>query len=205
MGSILSPVSTTAPEISTFGPGGQQYIASFRGGFNVTTEQMNPLFSFRATDDSVANARQLTNLQEALKIGSTMAFRAVKLGVRVISFTNGALDPDVAANMKKLLASAEIVITAGSNDTKIAEFSGLDLMEPLDYVAAHATKPNSGAGLGGGIGWIPLEVPLEFQPNCNIGGYVRFTRAVPSNCLPDNGTPTVGFVVVLQGLKVVKS
>lgn len=210
MSSITAPVTTIAPDITTFGPGGQQYIMSMRGGFNVSTEVDNELFAFAKTNSSVANAKQLTNLTEPRKIGSTMAFRAVRLGIRILSFkrnSNGEALPNTpkeVAAMKQLLASAEITINAGSNDTKIAEFSGLDLMEPLDFMAADSTSTCAAAnGLGGGIGWIPLAIPIEFQANVNIGGSVKFTRPVPADLTAT--ADSFGFVIIFQGLKIVKS
>lgn len=209
MSSITDPVTTIAPDVTTFGPGGQQYIMSIRGGFNVSTEVDNELFAFAKTNSSVANAKQLTNLTEPRKIGSTMSFRAVRLGIRILSFkeSSGAAvpnTPEEVAAMKQLLASAEITITAGSNDTKIAEFSGLDLMEPLDFIAADSTNTCAAAnGLGGGIGWIPLAIPIEFQANVNIGGSVKFTRPVPTDLT--STANSFGFVVIFQGLKIVKS
>lgn len=204
MGAITQPVTTIAPDISSFGAGGQMYMADIWGGFNVSSETNNPLFSFRATDGNVTNARQLTNLNEAQKVGSTMAFRAVKLGVRVLNFGTGVLTPAQAEEIKRLLASAVISITVGSNETKVAEFSGLDFMQPADFVAADSTNTCAATGgLGGGIGWITLQVPIEIQANVNIGGMVKFTRAVPAAL---TSTPnSFGFVVLLQGLKVVKS
>lgn len=202
MGQITQPVTTIAPDVNSFGAGGQMYMATIFGGFNVSAETNNPLFSFRCTDSNVTNARQLTNLTEAQKIGSTMSFRAVRVGFRVLNFGTGAITPAQAEEMKRLLASAVITLTVGNNDTKIAEFSGMDLMQPVDYVAQD-TNPASGAGLGGGIGWITLQIPLELQANVNIGGMVKFTRAVPAAL---TSTPnSFGFVVLLQGLKVVKS
>lgn len=209
MSSITAPVTTIAPDVTTFGPGGQQYIMSIRGGFNVSAEVDNELFAFAKTNSSVANAKQLTNLTEPRKIGSTMSFRAVRLGIRILSFkeSSGAAvpnTPEEVAAMKQLLASAEITITAGSNDTKIAEFSGLDLMEPLDFMAADSTNTCAAAnGLGGGIGWIPLAIPIEFQANVNIGGSVKFTRPVPTDLTATANS--FGFVVIFQGLKIVKS
>ena len=203
MSSITSAVTTIAPDITSFGAGGQQYIASIRTGFNIKAETVNPLFAFNR-NDSMVNARQLTNLDETRKIGSTMTFRATRLGLRVLAFGSGVVTPANAQEMKRLLASAEVTLNVGSNETKIAEFSGLDLMEPVDLVAADSTNTCAASGgLGGGIGWIPLPVPIEIQANCNIGGTVRFTRAVPSSLYSTENT--FGFVVILQGLKVVKS
>lgn len=210
MSSITAPVTTIAPDVTTFGPGGQQYIMSMRGGFNVSAEVDNELFAFAKTNSSVTNAKQLTNLTEPRKIGSTMAFRAVRLGIRILSFKRNSdgealpNTPKEVAAMKQLLASAEITINAGSNDTKIAEFSGLDLMEPLDFMAADSTNTCAAAnGLGGGIGWIPLAIPIEFQANVNIGGSVKFTRPVPADLTAT--ADSFGFVIIFQGLKIVKS
>lgn len=202
--SITTPVTTTAPMIDSFGAGGQMYMASIWGGENVRTDTINPLFSFRSTDANHENAAQLTNLQEAQKVGSTMAFRATRLGFRILWF--GANPPSIAEveSMKQLFASAIITLTVGSNETKIAEFSGLDLMQPVDFVAAAA---GASAGLSGGIGWINLQIPVEIQANVNIGGTVKFTRPIPSALKPQQTTDPskCGFVVIMQGLKVVKS
>lgn len=203
MGSITQPVTTTAPSIESFGAGGQMYMAEMWTGFNVSAETINPLFAITATDGGT-NSAQLTNLEERRKIGSTMAFRADRIGIRILNFGTGVVTPAQAQEVKRLLASAKITLNLGSNETKVAEFSGLSLMEPVDFVAADSTNTCAvGGGLGGGIGWIKLQMPIEIQANCNIGGTVRFTRAVPSAL---TSTPnSFGFVVLLQGLKVVKS
>lgn len=207
MASITESVTNTAtaPVLQSFGAGGQMYIADIWGGFNISSKLDNPLFTFRATEINVPNASQLTNLTEAQKIGSTMEFKAVQLGLRVIPLTSGAvIDPAVAEDMKSLLASAVITLTYGSNDTKIGEFSGLHLMAPVDYVAADAT--NTCATQNGAINntsWINLPVPVVIQANLNIGGTVKFTRPVPASLYSTDNS--FGFVVIMSGLKVVKS
>ena len=97
-----------------------------------------------------------------------------------------------------------VTLTVGSNETKVAEFSGLDLMQPVDFAAAAA---GASAGLNGGIGWINLQIPVEIQANVNIGGTIKFTRAIPSALQPaqDSDPAKCGIVVIMQGLKVVKS
>lgn len=210
--SITTPVTTTAPMIDSFGAGGQMYMSSIWGGENVRTNTINPLFSFRATDNTHENAAQLTNLQEAQKVGSTMAFRANRLGFRVLWFGSAAPTPSEVEAMKQLFASAVVTLTVGSNETKIAEFSGLDLMQPIDVASetAEGTTTSTSAfaaGLGGGIGWINLQIPVEIQANVNIGGIIKFTRSIPSALQPasDSDPAKCGFVVIMQGLKVVKS
>lgn len=202
--SITTPVTTTAPMIDSFGAGGQMYMASIWGGENVRTETILPLFSFRATDNTHENAAQLTNLQEAQKVGSTMAFRANRLGFRVLWFGSAAPSLAEVEALKQLLASMVVTLTVGSNETKVAEFSGLDLMQPVDFAAAAA---GASAGLNGGIGWINLQIPVEIQANVNIGGTIKFTRAIPSALQPAQVSDPAkcGIVVIMQGLKVVKS
>lgn len=203
--SILSPVQVQdAVEVESFGAGGQQYIADIWGGINVSAEQVNPLFSFRATDSNVANAAQLTNLTEAQKIGSTMAFKVVQLGLRVVSFKGETLTLDEIAAMKDLLASAVVTLNYGSNETKIGEFTGLHLQAPIDVVGGDAT--NTCAVENGGINstaWIKLKQPIGIMPNLNIGGTVKFTRPVPAGLY--STANTFGFIVIMSGLKIVKS
>lgn len=205
MSNILSPVQVQdAVEVESFGAGGQQYIADIWGGINVSAEQVNPLFSFRATDSNVANAAQLTNLTEAQKIGSTMAFKVVQLGLRVVSFKGETLTLDEIAAMKDLLASAVVTLNYGSNETKIGEFTGLHLQAPVDVVGGDAT--NTCAVENGAINstaWIKLRQPIGIMPNLNIGGTVKFTRPVPAGLY--STANTFGFIVIMSGLKIVKS
>lgn len=201
MGQITQPITTRAPAIESFGAGGQMYMAEMWTGFNISAKQINALFAITATDGGT-NSEQLTNLEERRKIGSTMAFRADKIGFRILNFGTGVVTPAQVQEMKRLLASARITLTVGSNETIVGEFSGMSLMQAIDF-AAQDTTPSCAGGLGGGIAWIKLQVPLEIQANCNVGGTVRFTRSVPSalTSTPDS----FGFVLLLQGLKVVKS
>lgn len=209
--SITTPVTTTAPNISSFGAGGQMYMASIWTGFNIRGQKINPLFAFNANSNE-ENAAMLTNLMETRKVGSTMAFRANRIGFRVLDLlphnASAPLTPTQVAEMKRLLASAVITITLGANETKVAEFSGMDLMQAIDTVGADATNTSAvNPGLGGGISWINLQMPIEIQANVNIGGTVRFNRDVPDSLIPANASDPafIGFVVILQGLKVVKS
>ena len=201
MGQITSAIPTTAPVIESFGAGGQMYMAEMWTGFNISAQQINALFANTATDGGT-NSEQLTNLEERRKIGSTMAFRIDKIGFRILSFGTGVVTPAQVQEMKRLLASARITLTVGSNQTIVGEFSGMSLQEPIDF-AAQDTNPSCAGGLGGGIGWIKLQVPIEIQANCNVGGTVRFTRAVPSALTSTQNS--FGFVMLMQGLKVVKS
>lgn len=208
MSDILAPVQVQdAVTVESFGAGGQQYIADIWGGVNVKADQVNPLFSFRATDSNVPNAANLTNLTEAQKIGSTMAFKVTQLGIRVVSFKGVALTVAEMAAMKDLLASAVVTLNYGSNETRIGEFTGLHMMAAVDGVAT-AQSTDTAAVEAGGINstaWIKLRQPIGIMPNLNIGGTIRFTRAVPSVLYSGANENKFGFVVIMSGLKIVKS
>lgn len=224
MSSITDALPVIAPNIESFGAGGQMYMASIKTGFNIRAGRtINPLFAFNANSPE-ENAAVLTNLMETRKVGSTMAFRANRIGFRFVSFNNGVPTIEQMNELKQLLSYASIEITLGANETKVAEFSGLDLMQPIDMVAKDektnvetptltaASAAALGSGLGGGIGWIPLQIPIDVQANVNIGGVVRFGRSNlltvgTSSIVPamESDPAVFGFVVILQGLKVVKS
>lgn len=205
MSSIYDSIPQSVGPIESFGAGGQMYIADIWGGFNISAEQTNPLFAFSENDSNVVNAGVLTNLTEARKIGSTMEFKAMQLGIRIFKHGGAAVvTPAEVQAMKALLQSAKITITLGSNETKIAEFSGLHLMATIDAMAADAT--NTCASQNGAIGntsWINLKIPVPVQANVNIGGTVKFNATVPSALT--SMANSFGFVVILAGMKVVKS
>lgn len=208
MSSILAPVvPTNAPAVQSFGPGGQMYVADLWTGFNVTGDRDNELFAFARTDRNVANARMLTNLTEPRKIGSTMTFKATQIGLRVIKTKDGILTAAEVTAMKDLLNSAVIKINYGSNDTVIAEFTGMHLTNPVDFITADSTNTaECASGAVNPAGFIRLPEPIGMQDNVNIGGSVHFGRPVPSALVGEGGVAAgFAFVVVLSGLKVVKS
>lgn len=205
MSSILdSVVPTSAPSIVSFGAGGQMYVAEMYTGFNVSAERTNQLFAFPETDSSVPNAEFLTNLTEARKIGSTMDFKALQLGLRVVPTGDAPLTAAQVAAAKSLLASAKVKITLGSNQTIVGEFTGMHLLAPVDFLSLESSASSQQTnGAIGNTAWINLKEPIGIQANCNIGGSVRFSKAVPTAL---TSTPnSFAFIVVLAGLKVVKS
>jgi hypothetical protein len=77
-------------------------------------------------------------------------------------------------------------------------------MAPVDFMAADST--NTCAAQNGAINsqsWISLREPVCIQENLNIGGTVKFTRPVPASLYATENS--FGFVVIMSGLKVVKS
>ena len=204
MSNITDPVLVAdgAPIMSSFGAGGQMYNADIFGGFNISATLVNPLFTFRSTDPGVTNAALLTNLTEANKIGSTMEFKAVGLGVRVIPTGDSLLTPAQVAALKSLLNSAVITRPYGSTETKIAEFTGMHLCAPVDSVATESTA-NSNTDVGGAdaSNFIRLRIPVPMQKNVELRGNVNFAKA-PANVLTTTAN-SFGFVVILYGVKIV--
>lgn len=205
MSSILdSVVPTNAPSIASFGAGGQMYIADMFTGFNISAERTNQLFAFAETDNSVPNAEFLTNLTEARKIGSTMDFKALQIGLRVVPTGADPLTAAQVAAAKSLLASAKVKITLGSNGTIVGEYSGFHMLAPVDFLSLESSASSQQTnGAIGNTAWINLKEPIGIQANCNIGGSVHFAKAVPAALTATANS--FAFVVVLAGLKVVKS
>lgn len=203
--SILdSVVPTSAPSIASFGAGGQMYIADMFTGFNISSERTNQLFAFAETDNSVPNAEFLTNLTEARKIGSTMDFKAMQIGLRVVPTGADPLTAAQVAAAKSLLASAKVKITLGSNGTVVGEYSGFHMLAPVDFLSLESSASSQQTnGAIGNTAWINLKEPIGIQANCNIGGSVHFAKAVPAALTATANS--FAFVVVLAGLKVVKS
>ena len=192
-----------APDsIRSFGAGGQIYAAEIYGGFNVSAETENPLFTFRRNDTNYANAKFLTNLHEAGKLGSTMEFLATHIGFRVVKFDGTAMTSDEVAAAKNLLASALVEIGLGSDNVKIAEFSGMHMMSAVDSVATESTA-NSNANVGGvdAKNFISLRIPIPMQKNVELRGSVKFAKT-PNAALTTTAN-SFGFVVILAGVKVV--
>lgn len=192
-----------APDsVRSFGAGGQIYAAEIYGGFNISSETENPLFTFRRNDTNYANAKFLTNLHEAGKIGSTMEFLATHIGFRVVKFEGTALTSAETAAEKNLLASSLVEIGLGSDNVKIAEFSGLHMMSAVDSVATESTA-NSVSNVGGvdAKNFIALRMPIPMQKNVELRGTVKFAQT-PNAALTTKEN-SFGFVVLLAGVKVV--
>lgn len=192
--------------IRSFGAGGQIYNAELVGGFNVSANLENPLFTFRRDDSAVANSKFLTNLHEAGKIGSTMEFLVTHVGFRVVKFDNSAAITSAEAQaMKNLLASATIELGLGADSTKIGEFSGMHVQAPVDCNIADVSTVTAAASEGGSCAnnFIRLRMPIPMQRNVELRGNVKFAQA-PASALTT--TPnSFGFVVILYGIKVVST
>lgn len=192
--------------IKSFGPGGQIYNSEIKGGFNISARTENPLFTFREDDSAVANAKFLTNLHEAGKIGSTMEFLVTHVGFRVVKFSGAsALTVKEINAMKNLMASAQIKLGLGSDNTIIGEFSGLHLQSPVDAATSDISTVTAATNVGGSDAknFIQLRMPIPMQRNVELRGSVNFAQT-PDTTLTTTAN-SFGFIVLLYGLKVVES
>lgn len=196
-----------APDnVRSFGPGGQIYSAEIYGGFNVSTNTENEVFTFRRDDSSMANAKFLTNLEQAGRLGSTEEFLVTHVGLRVVKFSGAAaLSSAEEAAMKNLLASAYVELGLGADAQKIGQFSGLHVMSPVDGAASDVSTVTASHEVGGAAAnaFIRLRMPIPMQRNVEVRGKVKLAKA-PETVLTSTAN-TFGFVVILYGLKVVAS
>ena len=192
--------------VRSFGPGGQIYSAEIYGGFNVSANTENEVFTFRRDDSSVPNAKFLTNLEQAGRLGSTEEFLVTHVGLRVVKFSGAAaLTSAEEAAMKNLLASAYVVIGLGADAQKIGQFSGLHVMAPVDGAASDVSTVTASHEVGGAAAnaFIRLRMPIPMQRNVEVRGKVKLAKA-PETVLTSTAN-TFGFVVILYGVKVVAS
>jgi hypothetical protein len=192
--------------VRSFGPGGQIYSAEIYGGFNVSANTENEVFTFRRDDSSVANAKFLTNLEQAGRLGSTEEFLVTHVGLRVVKFSGAAaLTSAEEAAMKNLLASAYVELGLGADAQKIGQFSGMHVMAPVDGAASDVSTVTASHEVGGAAAnaFIRLRMPIPMQRNVEVRGKVKFAKA-PATVLTSTAN-AFGFVVILYGVKVVAS
>lgn len=192
--------------IRSFGPGGQIYSAEIYGGVNLATNTEYELFTFRRDDSGVANAKFLTNLEQAGRLGSTEEFLVTHVGFRVVKFSGAAaLTSAQEEAMKNLLASAYVELGLGADAQKIGQFSGLHLMAPIDGAASDVSTVSASHEVGGvdASNFIRLRMPIPMQRNVEVRGKLKLAKA-PETALTSTAN-TFGFIVILYGVKVVAS
>lgn len=193
-------------DLRSFGAGGQIYSAELYGGVNIDASTDKELFTFRRDDSSVANARFLTNLEQAGRLASTEEFLVTHVGFRVVKFSGAAaITSAEEAAMKNYLASAYIELGLGADAQKIGQFSGLHVMAPVDGAASDVSTVTASHEVGGCVAsnFIRLRVPIPMQRNVEVRGKLKLAKA-PETALTSTAN-TFGFVVILYGVKVVAS
>lgn len=192
--------------VRSFGAGGQIYDAEIYGGVNIDTTLDKSIFKFGRDDSSVPNAKFLTNLEQAGRLASTEEFLVTYIGFRVVKFSGAAaLTSAEEAAMKNLLASAYVEIGLGADAQKIAQFSGMHVMAPVDGAASDVSTVTASHEVGGCVSsnFIRLRMPIPMQANVELRAKLHLAKA-PETVL--TSTPnSFGFVVILHGVKVVAS
>lgn len=197
----LSVSPAQIPNVQSVGPGGQLYIANLFGGFTIKNGVLsNPLFSFAQTDNTVPFAKALTNLIEASKIGSTMSFVAMQLGLRTVKFGPTPPTAQEVHDIKRLMASARVEVNYGSNRTIVGEFTGLHFLNTEEFAAVSAANtPITASGPQNSAAWCNLPVPIPLQPSINLGGSVDFGITPPASLVASG--EEWGMIVVMAGQK----
>lgn len=192
--------------VRSFGAGGQIYDAEIYGGVNVDATLEKSIFKFGRDDSSVPNAKFLTNLEQAGRLASTEEFLVTHIGFRVVKFNgSAALTSAEESAMKNLLASAYVEIGLGADAQKIAQFSGMHVMAPVDGAASDVSTITASHEVGGCVAsnFIRLRMPIPMQSNVELRGKLHLAKA-PETVLTSTAN-SFGFVVILHGVKVVAS
>ena len=190
--------------VQTFGPGGMSYISNLYSGFILTAERSQTLFQF-AQNSPLPFAATLTNLREAGRIGSTMNMTALQLCWRMAKLGDTAPTNQEIHDVKRYLASLNIQISVGSDETRIGEFSGVHLSSVQEF-AAETVLANGNTSVGSASNqqaWVNLPQPIPFQSNVEISAKVNCNLpAVPASLVVAGSS--WAFWLVFAGVKQTK-
>lgn len=168
----INPVQSSVPG------SGNKLVSFLKTGFVVSTDTINEIFNFSRVD-SRANAKFLTNMDDAGRVGNSWDFEARAIGVRIVKI--GATAPTAAEvhAMKQYLASLEIAVKVGSDKKPAAEISGLQFLDPQEFSVAAGTGATASATVNPSSqkGEINLPVPVLIQRGWEIYGEVKTSLA----------------------------
>jgi len=199
-----SPVQTFAP-----GQSGQSYIADLYSGFILDVNKEHSLFGFAQNDTSVTLASLLTNMRQPGRIGANMNFVAMQLGIRLVKLGATAPTQTEIHDLIRYLASLKIELTVGDNETRVAEFTGSHILNPMTYATTESfATPTLAATAGSSTpwnqgGWIGLPDPIGLQNDLTLSGKVTSTLAAVPTGLYDSGD-NWAFLFILAGRKQTK-
>lgn len=205
MAEQVQSLPMTPAQVATFGPGGQSYIANLFSGFILSSDRQYPLFQFAQNDNAVPFASVLTNLREAGRIGSTMNFTALQIGWRVVKLGDTMPTQQEIHDIKRFLFACNIQVTVGSNETRIAEFTGAHLLNVEEF-ASSTVLADAHGGQSSPVStspWVNLIQPIPLQNNVEIGGKVVCNLpAVPPALITANQNWAVQ--ILMAGIKQTK-
>lgn len=173
------------PVVSSVPGSGNKLVSFLKTGFIVSTDTIKEVFNFSRVDGR-ANAKFLTNMDDAGRVGNSWDFEARAIGLRIVKI--GATAPTVneVHAMKKYLASLEISVKVGSDKKPAAEISGLQFLDPQEFsvLAGSGATGSATVNPSSQKGEINLPVPVLIQRGWEIYGEVKTTLAsVPAALL----------------------
>ncbi len=166
MSEQITPQQSSVPGV------GNKLVSYFKSGYIVSTTKKVEIFNFKKNDASPAHARFLTNLSEAGKISNSIDFEGVAVGLRCTKI--GATAPTAAEihDLKKYLASLEVVITIGGDKKPAVKLSGLQFTSPEEFVSTTGTIASGNTAIKGEIA---LPVPVRISRGWDIQAEVEAT------------------------------
>lgn len=168
----ITPVQSSVPG------SGNKLVSFLKTGYIVSTDTTNEVFNFSRVDGR-ANAKFLTNMDDAGRVGNSWDFEARAIGLRIVKIGATAPTADEVHAMKKYLASLEISVRVGSDKKPAAELSGLQFIDPQEFSVAAGTGATASATVNPSSqkGEINLPVPVLIQRGWEIYGEVKTTLA----------------------------
>ena len=168
----ITPVQSSVPG------SGNKLVSFLKTGFVVSSDTTNEVFNFSRVD-ARANAKFLTNMDDAGRVGNSWDFEARAIGLRIVKIGATAPTADEVHAMKKYLASLEIAVKVGSDKKPAAELSGLQFLDPQEFSVAAGTGATASATVNPSSqkGEINLPVPVLIQRGWEIYGEVKTTLA----------------------------
>lgn len=199
--------SVSPARVQTFGPGGQAYAANLVGGFMLeASKKIYEFFGISMNSDNVYS-KVLTNLQEAGKIGNSMAFTARQYGIRLVKIDGTEITSAEMAALIQFIASSRLEFYVGSNKTKVLE---LMLSHFMNSVTGQESAGNSVVLPINQAAWITLSGSMiqGLEPNTEISGTLFMNwptgTAAALGYNADPATPKFMFQFVMAGEKQTK-
>lgn len=169
------------PQVDSFGPGGQQYVANIWGGFRLVAGQREfEFFNISESQDAVWG-RVLTNLKEAGKIGSSMVFKSMQYGPRLAKVDGTPMTADEMAAAIAFFFGSRVELFIGSNETKVADFDLAHFLNPISGIVGDAA-PISMALPINQAAWVNLVQGLTQGLAANVQIAGRLICNLPGGC-----------------------
>jgi hypothetical protein len=198
-------IATNPQTVQTFGPGGQAYAANLVGGFMLEAgKKIYEFFGISMNSDNIYS-KVLTNLQEAGKIGNSMAFTAKQYGIRLFKIDGTEITSAEMAALIQFIASSRLEFYVGSNKTKVLE---LMLSHFMNSVTGQESAGNSVVLPINQAAWVTLTGTMiqGLAPNTEISGsvFMNWPTGTAAALGFNDTVPRFAFQFVMAGEKQTK-